>query len=134
MALLAGCAPPSGAVSDVNVENARVRELLPGQSKTVAYLDLSNRGSAEVTLLKATSSHAKTIEIHQSTRRGNMVSMRRLDKVVIPGKETVRLAPGGLHLMLFGVERLPPSIEVELHWAHGEVMRVSFATVSFGAQ
>ena len=131
--LLAGCSDPSGPAAGIIADNARVRALLPGQNKTVGYVDLSNPGDRAITLIRATSAHASAIEIHATGRRGDMVTMRRVNTLEIPGKETVRLAPGGLHLMLFGVEGLPPSIEVELHWASGSITPVTFARVNIGA-
>ena len=132
-ALLASCSGPPAKTTGIAADNARVRALLPGQSKTVGYVDLSNQGDSAVTLIKATSAHARVIEIHSTGRRGDMVTMRRVDSLEIPAKDTVRLAPGGLHLMLFGVEHLPPSIEIALHWATGDITRVSFARVNIGA-
>ena len=131
--LLASCTDPSAQSAGITADNARVRALLPGQNKTVGYVDLSNHGEGAVTLIKATSAHASAIEIHTTGRRGDMVTMRRVDSLEIPGKETVRLTPGGLHLMLFGVERLPPSIEIELHWAAGDITHVAVARVNVGA-
>lgn len=137
LCLLVGCSDANDA-GDIRVHDARVRQLLPGQlpgeGKTAAYLDLTNTGPAAVTLVQARSDHARSIEIHQTSRQGDLLSMRRVDSVRVAGKETVRLAPGGLHLMLFGVDNLPSSIEIELFWAHGEIIRVPFRQISIGAQ
>ena len=127
--LLAGCpAGPTGA--HIDVQDARVRQLLPGQTKTVAYADLTNNSPRPINLVSAHSDSARSIEIHQSTTHGDMVAMRRVESIVIPGEETVRLAPGGLHLMLFGVADLPPHIDIELFWADGQVVSIPFRRTS----
>jgi copper(I)-binding protein len=133
LALLGGCPATPTADGGIRADDARVRELLPGQDKTVAYLDLTNAGPEPITLIEARSRHARAIEIHQHTRNGNMISMRRVKSIPIPSSETVRLAPGGLHLMLFGVDTLAPSIEIQLLWAHGQVVNVPFRRVTIGA-
>ena len=134
MALLGACQAPTEDGESVRAEDARVRQLLPGQDKTAAYVDLYNDGAAPITLIGARSTHARAIEIHESVTAGDKVRMRRVKSVVIPGKETVRLAPGGLHLMLFGVEAVPASARIELLWAHGEALSVQFRQVAVGAQ
>ncbi|MBH81386.1 MAG: hypothetical protein CMQ49_12840 [Gammaproteobacteria bacterium] len=127
--LTAGC---SGEV--LQADNARVRALPPGINTTVAYADLVNTGANPITLTAARSPHAETIEFHETTRSGQIMQMRRMDSIVVQGHQTVRLAPGGLHLMLLGVTRLPAHIEVEFSTSEGRTFIVAFRRVALGAR
>ncbi len=128
-AALAGC---SGE-GLLRVEDARVRDLIPGQDKTVAYLDLRNPGSAPVVLVGAESPQARAIEMHTTTRDGGVMRMRRLQQVEIPPGETIRFQPGGHHLMLFGVRSLQEHILIRLIFADGSRQEVAFRRVEIGA-
>ncbi|MEQ8266048.1 MAG: copper chaperone PCu(A)C [Parvibaculum sp.] len=68
-----------------------------------AYLVIENRGTADDTLLEVRSGAAEKVEIHTMTMDGMVMKMRRLDALPIEAGETVRLAPGGFHLMLMGL-------------------------------
>lgn len=68
-----------------------------------AYLVIENRGATGDTLLEVRSGAAEKVEIHTMTMDGMVMKMRRLDALPIEAGETVRLAPGGYHLMLMGL-------------------------------
>lgn len=116
----------------LKIEDARVREPIPGQDKTVAYFSATNTGDAVVELIAAQSPLARAVELHTNVRDGDMVRMRRLEKVAIAPGETVRFAPGGHHLMVFGVQALPESVPFELVTADGARLRVAFTRVGLG--
>ncbi len=116
----------------LSVEDARVREPIPGQDKTVAYFSATNTGDAVIELIAAQSPMARAVELHTNVRDGDMVRMRRLEKVTIAPGETVRFAPGGHHLMVFGVQALPETVPFELITAGGGRLRVAFTRVGLG--
>jgi copper(I)-binding protein len=47
--------------------------------------------------------YALKVAMHESIDKDGMMTMEALDKVDIPAKGTVAFAPGGKHLMLWGV-------------------------------
>jgi len=81
---------------------------LPG-TNSAAYLDLRNGGRDPDRLLGVESSVAERTELHESVLDGDVMRMRRVDGVDLPPGEAVRLAPGGLHIMLLDLRR---SLEV----------------------
>lgn len=85
----------------VQITNAWVRATVPGQPVAGAYLDL--RADRAVRLIGVTSPVAKRGEIHEMKDEGGMMTMRAVDAVELPAGTTVSLAPGGLHVMLFGL-------------------------------
>jgi copper(I)-binding protein len=58
--------------------------------------------------------------------------MRRLDDVTVAPGATVRFAPGGNHLMLFGVGELAPETELILHTSDGREIPVAFRPIPIG--
>lgn len=127
--LLAGCSADDPLV----VSEARVRAPVPGQDKSVGYFTARNRSDDAITLVGAESDAVRAIEMHTTTRDGDVVRMRRLTEVVIPAGDTVRFEPGGRHLMLFGVAELGDEVEITLHTADGGRFPVRFETVPLGA-
>lgn len=90
------------AAGDIRVSGAWVRETLPGQQVSAAYMDLES--STAAALLGATSGVAQSVELHTMTVEEGVMRMRRLERLPIAGNQTIRLEPGGTHLMLLGVK------------------------------
>ncbi|MGE0625973.1 MAG: copper chaperone PCu(A)C [Pseudomonadales bacterium] len=130
LAALAACAP----AEPLDVNDARIRELIPGQDKTVAYLTLHNRGDAPLALVGAETDLARAVEIHTTLRDGEVMRMRRLSRVEIPAGGTVRFEPGGHHLMLFGVRSLDDPCEIRLLFADGSTRSVTFDRIAIGGR
>lgn len=94
-----GIACAAGA--DVVVSNAWVRATVSGQPVAAAYLDI--RVPKAMQLVGVASPVAKRGEIHEMKNEGGMMKMRAVKAVDLPAGKTVSLAPGGLHVMLFGL-------------------------------
>lgn len=135
--LLIGLLLMSSACSpapEIAIENARVRTLIPGQDKTVAYMDVQNRTASAVTLVGASSPSVRAMEIHTTQMDDGVMRMRRLKTVEVPAGEKVRFEPGGRHLMLFGVESLGAELLVQLEFSDGTKRTVTFALIAPGEQ
>lgn len=74
-----------------------------GGFNTAVYLRIQNTGSSVDHLVEGETPVAKGIELHQSVLAGEVVRMRRVEKLTLPPGELVELRPGGLHLMLLGL-------------------------------
>ena len=48
---------------------------------------------------------AMAVEMHLSQMAGDHMSMHRQEQVTVPAGETVVFSPGGLHIMLVGLQR-----------------------------
>ena len=66
----------------------------------VAYLSITNNGKVAEALLAASSPVAAQVELHQTTIVDSMARMRPLSEVEIAPGATVKIEPGGIHLML----------------------------------
>lgn len=76
------------------------RATAAGMPMGVAYFTITNRGGKADALIAASTPAAARVEIHHTTLVDGMARMRPLGEVPIPAGETVKIEPGGIHLML----------------------------------
>ncbi len=91
---------------NIAIGNPWARATAPRALNGAGYLTLTNNGKFDDRLLGGSTPVAKGFELHESSMTGGIMRMRRLDKglTIHPG-ETVRIAPGGTHLMLTGLRQ-----------------------------
>lgn len=78
----------------------------PSTGKTgAAYLTLTNQGTSDDALVSAESDAAAKVQIHDTTMDGNIMRMRKLDSLPLPAGQTVKVTPGGVHIMLIGLAK-----------------------------
>ena len=104
--LLALLITSTSVTADIQVANAWLRELIPGQNNTVAYLQLHNSGLEVRQLSAVESNFSQRAEMHTQIMTNGMMRMRKLDKLDIGASETVVFDTGGHHIMLLGVDEL----------------------------
>ncbi len=129
--LLAACSLfACGQPDPISVSDARIRELVPGRTTTAAYFSLRNHSGAPLTLTGAESARTSSIEMHTMVTSGDRVGMRRVPEVVVEPGASADFAPGGLHLMVFGVEDLQAPFPITLIFADGTRLPVDFTILS----
>ncbi len=69
------------------------------------YFQVSNRGEQHEQLIAISTPVAERAEIHRSVDHGGMMAMEPVESLLIPAGGTVRLAPGGHHVMLLNLTR-----------------------------
>ena len=94
----------------------------PGGAKVGGgYLTIENKGATADRLIGGSAEIASKVQLHEMAMNNGVMTMRPLDKglSIEPGK-TVKLAPGGLHLMLLDLknplkqgDRVPVTLEFE---------------------
>ena len=89
---------PASAAETAGVKNAWVRATAPGQKTAGAYMELT--ANADAVLLAVDSPLAGKAGLHSMNMDGGVMRMRAVDKIELPAGKTVKLAPGGLHVML----------------------------------
>ena len=99
---LATVAPALGGVPIV-VDNAWVRASIGDSKVSAAYLSIANRGEAADRLVGVASERASHTMLHRSVVVGGVMKMHHVDALEIPPGGSVRLEPGGFHVMLMGV-------------------------------
>jgi copper(I)-binding protein len=99
----------------LELEGAWVRALPPSQENTAAYLTVRNPGEVAVTIVGGSAGIAQTVEIHTTREIDGYMRMEQLLELSVPAGQSVQLAPGGTHLMLMGLSRMPvPGESVQL--------------------
>src|SRR6516165_1016813 len=85
---------------DLVITQAWSRATPKGAKTGGAYLTIENKGSAPDRLVGGSADSAGKVEIHEMSMTSGVMKMRPLDKglEIDPGK-TVKLSPGGYHLM-----------------------------------
>lgn len=106
---------------------------------TAAFAQLTNSGSAEVTLVSATTPAAARVEIHEVVSKdGGMVMQPKEAGLTLAAGATAQLAPGADHLMLMDLAAPIPagaSVELTLTCADGSTATMSAQAKTFtGAQ
>lgn len=89
---------PMPTVSDV-----WVKPTIPGGSVSAAYMQI--KSATPVKLVKAESSVAGIVEIHDMKMNHGVMEMKALETVDVEPGKVVRLAPGGMHVMLMNVKK-----------------------------
>ena len=111
----------------------------PGGAKTGGgYLTIENKGSSPDRLVGASADIAGKVEIHEMSMKDGVMTMRPLEKglAIEPGK-TVKLAPGGYHVMLMDLKsplKQGDKVPVTLEFEKAGKVAVSFDVQSVGAQ
>jgi len=120
MLLMASMVAPADNV--IVVRDAWVREAPPGASVLAAYFTLENPGSKADKLVAVLCPDFDKIEIHATEIRAGVARMIELDALPIPPHATVKLAPGGYHLMLHHPRRALAAgmnVKLELRFESG---------------
>ncbi|WP_022684378.1 copper chaperone PCu(A)C [Sphingobium bisphenolivorans] len=107
LALLACLAAPlalsaCGDPAPTYIDQAWVR-LSPNKDAPSAGYFVAHGGDSGTQLRGVLTDYALKVEMHESMDEGGKMSMKPIDSVDIPAQGQVAFAPGGKHLMLWGV-------------------------------
>jgi copper(I)-binding protein len=98
-------APPLGAQQPSLVAQDAWVRATPGAQMAAAYLTLRNVSSKTVTVTGVESPVAGHAMIHETTVQGGQSRMRPHEQLVVAPGMTVKLEPGGLHVMLHDLKQ-----------------------------
>ena len=71
----------------------------------VVYVTLHNHGGSNDKLVGASSSVAKSVQLHTHKYENGIMRMRHIKSITIPAKGSATLKPGGHHIMLMGLTK-----------------------------
>ena len=89
--------------SQVEIKDAWARATPAKADAGAAYLTILSPVPDE--LVSISSPVAKKAGLHTMTMEGSVMKMRSLDKVDVPANQPVTLKPGGMHIMLQGLNQ-----------------------------
>jgi periplasmic copper chaperone A len=111
----------------------------PGGAKVGGgYLTIENKGSTPDRLIGGSAEVAGKVQVHEMATNNGVMTMRPLDKglVIEPGK-TVKLAPGGYHLMLLDLKgplKQGERVQLTLEFEKAGKIALSLDVQGVGAQ
>jgi len=100
-----------------------------------AYFTVRNTGVEPDTLLGVNVPAAATAMIHGQKQDGSITRMVMLDALPVPAGAEVRLAPGGLHLMLTGLAPVPrpgDTLQIKLIFARAGAVNLAVPVHAYG--
>lgn len=118
---------------NIDVTDAYIRETLPGNQISSAYMKISNNNDHEILFIGASSSISSRIEIHQHSMKNGMMQMRQLKNIKINADENVLLQPYGLHLMIFNLQQPlkdGQKVQLTLHFAKQDDVIINVPVIS----
>jgi copper(I)-binding protein len=91
------------ALADVTVKDSWVRGTTPAQKATGAFFEITSSDAGA--LLSASSPVAGVVEIHTMKMEEGVMKMRPIQKLDLPAGKSVKLQPGGHHVMLMELKQ-----------------------------
>jgi hypothetical protein len=124
---------------DLAIDHPWARATAASQPNGAAYLTVTNDGPAD-RIVAAATPVAERVELHtHEVDNAGVMRMRQLEAIELPAGEATALAPGGLHIMLFGLrdrlvegETFPLTLTLENAGAIELEVRVEAATYGVG--
>jgi copper(I)-binding protein len=135
-------AAPAGAAEvkagDLVITQAWSRATPNGAKIGSGYFTVENKGTAADRLIGVSADIAGKVEVHEMATKDGVMTMRPLGKglTIDPGK-TVKLAPGGSHLMMFDLKaplKQGDVLPVTLEFEKAGKVKISLDVQGIGAQ
>ena len=112
---------------NIEVHKPWVRPTAQGENAAVYFL-LSNNSENDDQLIGASSNVSERVEIHESKMENDVMQMNMLSSLPLESGGEFLFEPGGLHVMLIGIDQeLKPGEQMELilHFANHDDIVVS---------
>lgn len=121
-------------VLTVEIDRAFARAAIQQQRNSAIFMHVLNKGDS-TRIVAARSPVADIVELHTHINDSGVMRMRKINQIELPAGEIVKLEPGGLHIMLLGLNRDLVSgeqIEATLVFADGneQLLRVPVKKVN----
>ena len=112
--------------SKVAVYDAWVRTPNPAVDVTGAYMTLVSSADAPLSVVAVSTPIANIVEMHEMKTVNGVMSMEKVTAIRLAPRATTKLAPGGLHLMLIGLNKpLPRQADFTLRLDDGSTVTAS---------
>ena len=121
--------------SAIVIESAQARPNPPVVPNGAAYMTITNTAAEADRLLTISGEIARTIQLHETSNTQGVMKMQHLNEgIAIAADATIKLEPGGLHIMLMGLQdALKPgnSFPLTLHFANAGAVTVNIQVKDF---
>lgn len=113
----------------LEINDLWVRGSVPGQTNGAGYMMINNPSGASDRLLSAQSEASTRLELHTVLTEDGVAKMRQVEGIDIPANGSVKLVPGGFHMMflqLTGPFKQGELVPVVLKFEKAGEIRVNF--------
>lgn len=125
--LIAVLLVPGMALAELSVTNGWVTRPVAGVGNSAGYMQLTNTGHESLQIVAVHCEMAMHCHLHQVIHDHGIVRMKGVSEIVVLPNTTVKLEPGGLHVMVMGITeefRHAKILPVELETQTGSRVRV----------
>ena len=125
--LSSACGAESQTGKGIEVSQAWMRPAAQGANGAV-YFVIQNNSATTDELVGVSAEVAQAAEIHESKMSGDVMEMNQLQSIPLGANEDVTFAPGGLHIMLVGVNKdlkIGDEVDITLHFSNAGDIKVS---------
>lgn len=122
----------AGGADSISAQNAWVR-WLPNKLPAAGYVTLVNTSDKPIDLVDVDSPDYGMAMLHQTVSNGSTQQMVMVDKLTIPARGKVDIAPGGYHFMLEDAKHaIKPgdTVHLRLKFSDGEKLETPFSVKS----
>ena len=106
---------PASAFAELDITDARIKNLPPTVPVRAGYMTIHNPSQVAVSIVAIHSKAFASVEIHRSVMQDGMMRMDLVEALEIDADTSLKLAPGGLHLMMMQpVEATRPGEQIEI--------------------
>ena len=95
--------PSFAANTDLIIHDPYVRLAPPNAPATGAFMTIKNSANTDRKLVKAESSAAKTVELHNHINENGVMKMREVTSIDVKAHGQAELKPGSYHVMLINM-------------------------------
>lgn len=114
-ALATAAAAADYTLGEIKIEHPWARASAGAAANGAAYMTIATSGTTSDQLVKAASPVAGKVELHTHILDGDVMRMRPVSGITVNVGEPAVLRPGGLHVMLIGLnEPLKPGSQFPL--------------------
>jgi copper(I)-binding protein len=90
----------TSAFAELEFSDAWIKNLPPTIPVRAGYMTMHNPGPGTLNVVEMHSEAFASVEIHRSFMQDGMMRMEPVDRLEIEAAASVKLEPGGLHLMM----------------------------------
>jgi copper(I)-binding protein len=114
----------SVTVGDLSIDSPWARASAGMARAGAAFMTITNASNQDDTLVSASATVSKVVELHTHIHDNGVMRMRKVDSIAIPANGTAVLQPGGLHVMFIGLHQ---------PLAQGEIIPVTLQFANAGS-
>lgn len=107
------------------------------EAQAGGYFVMHNRGERPDTIVEISADWAEDGMVHETREEGGRVRMSHLPLLAVPARDSVVLRPGGIHVMLMRLSRMPvegDTVEWSVRFASGAEVRVVAPVRAYGQE